>query len=113
MSRPSADQKQPAPSLSAKTMAEILLSNDLLEALPDATVAVDRDGIIVQLNSQTQALFGDTRDELMGQKVEVLVPGSYRRQHHHHYQLEQGSRAHLRLHARRSRRKTHIPSSSQ
>jgi len=86
MSRPSADQKQPAPSLSAKTMAEILLSNDLLEALPDATVAVDRDGIIVQLNSQTQALFGYTRDELMGQKVEVLVPGSYRRQHHHHRQ---------------------------
>lgn len=86
MSLPSADQKQPAPTLSTKTMAEILLSNDLLEALPDAIVAVDHDGIIVQLNSQTQALFGYTRDELIGQKVEVLVPESYRRQHHHHRQ---------------------------
>ncbi len=86
MSRPSADHKQPAPSLSERTMAEILLSNDLLEALPDAIVAVDHNGIIVQLNSQTQALFGYTRDELIGQKVEVLVPESYRRQHHHHRQ---------------------------
>src|ERR1700687_4427208 len=86
MTQPSADQKQPSPSISERTMAEILLSNDLLEALPDAIVAVDRDGTIVQLNSQTQALFGYTRDELMGQKVEVLVPESYRRQHHHHRQ---------------------------
>ncbi len=84
MSRLSADQTQPAQSLSHKTMAEILLSNDLLEALPDAIVAVDRDGVIVQLNSQTQALFGYERDELIGQRVEILVPESYRREHHHH-----------------------------
>jgi len=67
-----------------KTMAEVLLSSDLLETLPDAIVAVDRDGTIVQINSQTQALFGYTRDELIGQKIEILVPESYRRQHHHH-----------------------------
>jgi PAS domain S-box-containing protein len=84
MPRLSADQKQPAQTLSAKTMAEILLSNDLLEALPDAIVAVDRDGVIVQLNSQTQALFGYERDELIGQRVEILVPESYRHEHHHH-----------------------------
>src|SRR5208337_4540974 len=82
MSRPSSDQQQPL--LSANTMAEVLLSSDLLETLPDAIVAVDRDGTIVQINSQTQALFGYTRDELIGQKIEILVPESYRRQHHHH-----------------------------
>jgi hypothetical protein len=65
-------------------MAEALLSSDLLEALPDAIVAVDRDGTIVQVNSQTQELFGYDRDELVGQKVEILVPDSYRRQHHQH-----------------------------
>ncbi len=65
-------------------MAEVLLSSDLLETLPDAIVAVNRDGTIVQINSQTQALFGYTRDELIGQKIEILVPESYRRQHHHH-----------------------------
>ncbi len=84
MSRLSADRKQPAQALSARTMAEILLSNDLLEALPDAIVAVDREGVIVQLNSQTQALFGYERDELIGQRIEILVPESYRREHHHH-----------------------------
>jgi PAS domain S-box-containing protein len=84
MSRLSADRKQPAQALSTKTMAEILLSDDLIEALPDAIVAVDRDGVIVQLNSQTQALFGYERDELIGQRIEILVPESYRREHHHH-----------------------------
>ena len=65
-------------------MAEVLLSSDLLETLPDAIVAVDREGTIVQVNSQAQELFGYDRDELMGQKVEMLVPESYRREHHHH-----------------------------
>ncbi len=82
--RPSTDPTEPASSLSARAAAEVLLSTELLEALPDAIVAVDRDGTIVQVNSQAQDLFGYKRDELIGQKVEVLVPESYRRQHHHH-----------------------------
>ncbi len=88
MLQPPSDQNEPAPapSLSAKTMVEVLLSSDLLETLPDAIVAVDRDGTIVQVNSQTQVLFGYRRDELIGQKIEILVPESYRRQHHHHRQ---------------------------
>ena len=65
-------------------MAQVILSSDLLEALPDAIVAVDRDGTIVQVNSQAQELFGFESAELIGQKVEMLVPESYRRQHHHH-----------------------------
>ena len=84
MSRLSSDHEQFAPSLSAKTMAAVLLSPDLLEALPDAIVVVDREGTMVQVNSQAQQLFGYERDELLGQKVEMLVPESHRRQHHHH-----------------------------
>ncbi len=84
MSRPSSDHQQPASTLSAETMSEALLSAELLETLPDAIVAVDHDGTIVQINSQAQELFGYDRDELVGQKVELLVPESYRRQHHHH-----------------------------
>jgi PAS domain S-box-containing protein len=67
-------------------MAEAFFSSDFLETLPDAVVAVDRDGTIIQVNSQAQELFGYLRDELIGQKVEVLVPESYRSQHHHHRQ---------------------------
>ena len=61
-----------------------MLSPELLEALPDATIAVDRSGTIVQVNSQTQEMFGYDRAELVGQKVELLVPERYRRQHHTH-----------------------------
>jgi len=82
--QPSSHPSGPQLSALAKTMAETLLSTDLLEALPDAIVAVDQDGTIVQVNSQTQALFGYMRDELIGQKVEMLVPESYRHQHHRH-----------------------------
>jgi PAS domain S-box-containing protein len=80
------DQSEPASasSPSAKTVAEVLLSTELLEALPDAVVAVDREGTIVQANSQAQELFGYKRDQLIGQKVEMLVPEGYRGQHHQH-----------------------------
>jgi PAS domain S-box-containing protein len=86
MSRPLSDQAQRSSSLAAKTVVEVLLSSDLLETLPEAIVAVDRDGTIVQVNSQAQDLFGYDRDELIGQKVEMLVPESYRHQHNHHRQ---------------------------
>jgi hypothetical protein len=65
-------------------MAEAFLSSDLLETLPDAVIAVDRDGTIVQVNTQAQDLFGYDREEMIGQKVEMLVPESYRPQHHRH-----------------------------
>ena len=84
MSRPSSDHDLAAPSPSAKALAEALLSGDLLETLPDAIVVVDHHGTIVQVNSQARDLFGYDRDELIGQKVEMLVPESYRQQHHSH-----------------------------
>ena len=53
----------------------------LLEAAPDALVIVDRDGTITVVNSQAEQLFGYTRAELLGQPVELLVPGRFRKQH--------------------------------
>ncbi len=82
MSRPSSDRVQPA--LSVNTTSDAILSSDLLEALPDAAVAVNHNGTIIQVNSQTERLFGYDRDELIGQKIEILVPERYRPQHHHH-----------------------------
>jgi PAS domain S-box-containing protein len=84
MSQHPSDYGKSRPSLSVKTMTAVLLSADLLEALPDAIVAVDRDGTIVQVNSQAQELFGYDRDELIGHSVDMLVPETYRRRHHHH-----------------------------
>ena len=44
-------------------MADILLSSNFLEAVPDAILAVDSAGTIVQINSQTEELFGYKREQ--------------------------------------------------
>ena len=67
-----------------KIIADALLSTSILEAIPDAVAAVNQQGVMIQVNSQIEALFGYTRDELIGQKIEILVPDRQRPQHHLH-----------------------------
>jgi len=86
MSQPLPDFEPPRVLLPTDPMAGTLLSTELLEALPDAIVAVDSSGTILQVNTQALELFGYSHSELIGQKVELLVPDSYRGQHHHHRQ---------------------------
>jgi PAS domain S-box-containing protein len=52
-----------------------------VESAPDAVVIVSRDGEIVLINSQTEKLFGYSREELLGQPVEKLVPQSVHADH--------------------------------
>jgi PAS domain S-box-containing protein len=56
----------------------------LLDAAPDATVIVNEEGIIQMINHQTENLFGYTREELIGQPVDILVPQELRGKHVHH-----------------------------
>jgi two-component system, LuxR family, sensor kinase FixL len=56
-------------------------ARSLLESAPDAMVVADGAGRIVLVNSQTEALFGYRRQELLGQPVEILIPAALRQRH--------------------------------
>jgi len=47
---------------------------NLLEAVPDALVGMDQEGVIRFVNHQTESLFGYDRDDLVGQPIQTLVP---------------------------------------
>lgn len=68
----------------------------LLEAAPDAMVITDRQGRVVLINAQAEALFGYSRGELQGLAVEMLIPERYRAAHILHrsgYRAEPRTRA--------------------
>lgn len=46
----------------------------LLDALPDAVVMVDHEGRIAEFNARAQGLFGYAPEEIIGERVEVLMP---------------------------------------
>ena len=56
----------------------------LLNSAPDAIVIVDPEGRINIVNNQAEKWFGYNREELIGQRVEMLVPERYRDRHHQH-----------------------------
>ncbi|MFA5920833.1 MAG: PAS domain S-box protein [Methylococcaceae bacterium] len=52
-----------------------------VESAPNAIVMVNEAGTIEMVNSQTETFFGYSRDELIGQPVEMLVPERFRSAH--------------------------------
>jgi diguanylate cyclase (GGDEF)-like protein/PAS domain S-box-containing protein len=66
---------------------------ELLDLVPDGVVGVDESGRIVLASETALAMFGYTKDELIGQLLEVLLPERFqkgheeqRRQYHAHPQ---------------------------
>lgn len=45
----------------------------LLEAVPDALVGMDQEGVIRSVNPETKSLFGYNRDHLIGRPMETLT----------------------------------------
>ncbi|CAM1370336.1 PAS domain S-box protein [Tenacibaculum sediminilitoris] len=56
----------------------------VVESAPNAMIMVDNRGLIIMINKQTELLFGYSRDELIGQKMELLVPDRFKENHSNH-----------------------------
>ncbi|MBI3921259.1 MAG: PAS domain S-box protein [Armatimonadetes bacterium] len=61
--------------------AREVMFRELLESAPDAMVITNEAGEIVRVNSQTEKLLGYPRDELVGERVEALLPEQLRAHH--------------------------------
>ncbi len=53
----------------------------LVASAPDATLLVDQTGTIVEFNQRATALFGWSRQEAVGQQLEILLPEKLRQTH--------------------------------
>lgn len=72
-----------------KILKEKLIQNEMkfktiIEAAPDAMVISNQEGEIQIINKQTEKLFGYTKEELIGKKVEILMPQRFAHGHHQH-----------------------------
>jgi PAS domain S-box-containing protein len=79
-------------------LSEVLTRNDVrtfsaslgknfwqfLESVPDAMILSDRTGRIVLSNTNTERMFGYSSQELVGKKIEILVPERLRALHRKH-----------------------------
>ena len=52
-----------------------------VEASPNGMIMTNHEGIIVMVNTTTETLFGYSREELIGQSIEILIPASHRAHH--------------------------------
>lgn len=57
----------------------------VVDAAPNAMVLVDKDGMIRLVNSQMEHVFGYTREELVGRRIDMLAPERFRRDHSGHW----------------------------
>jgi PAS domain S-box-containing protein len=53
----------------------------LLEAAPDAIIVANQEGEMILVNNQVEKVFGYKREELLGQRLEMLMPARFRERH--------------------------------
>ena len=60
------------------------ISQQLLQFSPDALIVVDFEGVIFFANATSRTLFGYSREQLVGQSIDMLVPERFRFRHGAH-----------------------------
>jgi PAS domain S-box-containing protein len=56
----------------------------LFDSSPDAAIIVNEGGEIILCNNQVKEIFGYTKEELISEKVEILIPAKYWKIHNAH-----------------------------
>jgi PAS domain S-box-containing protein len=72
------DERRKAETALRKSQAML---NSLFESAPDATILVDRAGVIIQVNKQAEMVFGWQREDLVGSSIDQLLPNRYQERH--------------------------------
>lgn len=57
---------------------------NVLDAAPDGMVAIDEQGKIVLFNKSAETQFGYNKEEILGNRLEILIPTQYNHNHNHH-----------------------------
>lgn len=60
------------------------LARSALEAAPDAMIIIDESGTICYANRQVSTLFGYPHSQVIGLRVDSLMPERFRDRHHAH-----------------------------
>ena len=56
----------------------------VVECAPNAMVLINQNGLIDLVNAEAERVFGYSRAEMLGQKIEMLLPERYRQKHAGH-----------------------------
>ena len=67
--------------LSRKVQAQEQRLKRFLDVAPDAIIIVNNQGLIIYVNKQAEAFFLYSAEQLLGQKIECLIPPSYQQSH--------------------------------
>lgn len=69
--------------ISTDNTSEAYFKN-VLESAPDAMIIIDHHGKIAVVNRQAEEMFGYSRDEMLGQEIEMMLPVALRDRHVSH-----------------------------
>jgi PAS domain S-box-containing protein len=56
----------------------------LIGSLAEGLVVIDQEGVIILVNRRIEEMFGYTREEIVGQTLDILIPERFTQVHSHH-----------------------------
>lgn len=66
---------------SSDSLFMLAIARQLFDYALVATLVVDLNGFVLHLNTSAEQLFGYSKEELIGQKIEILVPDGLKHRH--------------------------------